>query len=215
MYYLRCRSSNVSLNQILTSGGFMMKKTLWTLIVVLIITIIVLGFLVLPDLFKTDEHKEASIVETEDEEKPENENRDKELQENRQEISGTITDEELKQYKDEGLNPFGESTSMSELITSEYNEYIHGMSHQKIKAEKKWGFYEIHPSRIQWLLEGLAQSNLDHEAIYLEILQKWDDGDFSEVDYDHNQIWEIQGGTVGKATGILSLEEEQEYIDNK
>ncbi|MFV8828220.1 DUF6241 domain-containing protein [Alkalihalobacterium sp. APHAB7] len=37
-------------------------------------------------------------------------------------------------------------------------------------------------------------------------------GDFSQAVYDHNVIWEIQGGTVGKATRLLTEEEEREYI---
>ena len=136
------------------------------------------------------------------------------LQENRKDIKGNISDADLAAFKEENLNPFGESTKMEELTDYAYQEYIHGMSHQKVKASKKWGFYEIHPSRIQWLLDGLDKVELDHENAYRNILEKWNNGDFSSVDDDHNAIWSLQNGTVGKATGILSAEAEQAYVNS-
>lgn len=191
-----------------------MKKVLWILVAVLVITLGVFGFLIFSDLFQETKENVADKVEgvsTENENKEKkNENK---LQENREKVSGTITAEDLLQFKEEGLNPFGEQTKSSELTSSEYNEYIHGMSHQKIKAEKKWGFYEIHPERIKWLLDGLEKVEIENEDTYREILQKWNDGDFASIDQDHNTIWGIQGGTVGKATGILSVKEEREYIN--
>lgn len=136
------------------------------------------------------------------------------LQENRKDIEGTISEEDLATFKEENLNPFGEPTKMNELDDYIYQEYIHGMSHQKVKASKKWGFYEVHPNRIKWLLEGLDEVELDNESIYRDILEKWSDGKFSSVDDDHNAIWSLQNGTVGKATGILSTDEEQAYVES-
>ncbi|MFZ3579889.1 DUF6241 domain-containing protein [Virgibacillus sp. DJP39] len=139
---------------------------------------------------------------------------EKVLHVNRKDIQGTISKQELVSFKEKGLNPFGESTIMQELTDYIYQEYIHGMSHQKIEASKKWGFYEIHPSRIKWLIEGLEQVNLEHEKMYQEILQKWNNKNFTSIDDDHNTIWSLQGGTVGRATGILNANEEQAYINN-
>lgn len=136
-----------------------------------------------------------------------------ELEEQRTEIEGTITEEDLAEFKEQGLNPFGEHTKMDGLTDAMYQEYIHGMSHQKVEANKKWGFYEIHPDRIEWLLDGLDQVNVEHEDAYRSILEKWKDGNFADADVDHNVIWDLQGGTVGKATGILSQEEEQDYVE--
>ncbi|WP_404451552.1 DUF6241 domain-containing protein [Virgibacillus necropolis] len=138
----------------------------------------------------------------------------KELHENRKNIEGTITEEELTTFKEKELNPFGEETKLVELSDYMYQEYIHGMSHQKVQASKKWGFYEIHPSRITWLLEGLESVKLKHENIYRDILKKWNNGNFSSVDNDHNAVWRLQDGTVGIATGILSSEEEQAYVNS-
>ncbi|WP_099157488.1 DUF6241 domain-containing protein [Virgibacillus ndiopensis] len=136
-----------------------------------------------------------------------------EIQEQREEIEGTISEEDLTAFKEKGLNPFGDDTKMEELTDIRYQEYIHGMSHQKVKASKKWGFYEIHPERIQWLLQGLGKVDLEHEKVYREILKKWSEGDFASADDDHNAIWSIQGGTVGKAIGVMSVAEEQKYVN--
>jgi hypothetical protein len=137
----------------------------------------------------------------------------KDLVEKRKEIAGTITEEDLDGFKEHGLNPFGEQTEMTDLTDDMYQEYIHGMSHQKVKANKKWGFYEIHPDRIEWLLEGLDKVNVKHADVYRSILEKWRDGNFAQAAEDHNLIWNLQDGTVGKATGILSKEEEQVYVE--
>lgn len=136
------------------------------------------------------------------------------LEESRPLSAGTITDEDLEQYEKEGLNPFKQKVSQSDLKDFHYQEYIHGMSHQKVKAKKKWGFYEIHPARIQWLLDGLDESaQIKEKSTYRNILEKWEAGDFSRVDDDHNAIWKMQDGTVGEATGILSEKEEKKYVD--
>ncbi|RDW16029.1 hypothetical protein CWR48_17735 [Oceanobacillus arenosus] len=185
-----------------------MRKTLW--IVIASVGTIVIGlfaYLLISDIYngaamdKADKHAQGK--------------NDASLEELRTEIQGKITEEQLQQYKDEGLNPFGQKTGMTELTTDFYNEYIHGMSHQKVRAEKKWGYYEIHPDRVKWLLEGLDVVEIANETTYRDILERWDKGDFSRVDQDHNAIWQIQNGTVGKATGILSPGEEQEYIDSQ
>ncbi|SHG18724.1 DUF6241 domain-containing protein [Ornithinibacillus halophilus] len=137
-------------------------------------------------------------------------NEEKQLEE---EAKGKIEEEDLEKFETKGLNPFGQQKAMNEMTDRYYQDYIHGMSHQKVRASEKWGFYEIHPDRIQWLLDGLEEVDLNHEDIYREILEKWAASDFSTIDDDHNAIWDLQGGTIGKATGILSPEEEEAYIN--
>ena len=61
----------------------------------------------------------------------------------------------MQRYSDEGKNLFGHHRSIEALTDEDYREYIHGMSHQKIKADQIWGFYHINEARIQWLLDGL------------------------------------------------------------
>ena len=90
---------------------------------------------------------------------------------------------------------------------------IHSMSHQKVKADKKWGFLPMTQERIQRLTEVVKQKDYKHGKLYLDILEGWSQSDFSDADADHNAIWDLQGGTIGEATGVLSLEEEKAFIE--
>ena len=138
-----------------------------------------------------------------------------EVEEMRETTGGTITDEDMQSFKEKGLNPFGQQTTLEQLTDTDYQEYIHGMSHQKVQAEQKWGFYHINSERIDWLLDGLNNTELSHSNVYRQILEKWANGDFQTADNDHNAIWELQGGTIGRATGVLSSEEEKKYIESQ
>lgn len=128
---------------------------------------------------------------------------------------GEVSEEEMKEYEKDGLNPFGTATQQENLTQFDYETFIHGMSHQKVVADQKWGFYGINQKRIDWLLEGLEKADVGREATFRSILERWKKGDFSQVDEDHNTIWKMQGGTIGKATGILSSEQEREYLNSK
>lgn len=180
-------------------------------IIITLCALVVLGFVAWGTYDLLSNNTEGTDSESETQEQ---EQAVKMLQENRKDIQGTITEEELAIFEEKSLNPFGEDTDMNELDDYIYQEYIHGMSHQKVKASKKWGFYEIHPSRIKWLLEGLDNVELTDEEVYRDILEKWNNGNYSSVDDDHNAIWNLQNGTVGRATGILSAEEEQAYVNS-
>uniref|UniRef100_UPI000380C466 DUF6241 domain-containing protein n=1 Tax=Alkalibacillus haloalkaliphilus TaxID=94136 RepID=UPI000380C466 len=114
------------------------------------------------------------------------------------------------------LNPFGEPVSQSDLTKHEVRDYIHKMSHQKIEADIKRGFYLITDERIHWLIDGVEQvrGEMPGDEVYLDILNRWSQGDFSRVDEDHNVIWNMQDGEIGEATGILNEEEERAYIES-
>jgi Family of unknown function (DUF6241) len=111
-------------------------------------------------------------------------------------------------------NPFGEKvkTPLSEKLIL---QYIHAMSHQKVKAEEKWSFFEISDERIDYLLAQLEVNKYNHESTYKEILSRWKDGNFSEAVSDHNTIWRIQDGNVGIATDLLSSKEEKAYLESR
>ncbi|MDW0118730.1 DUF6241 domain-containing protein [Sporosarcina thermotolerans] len=101
--------------------------------------------------------------------------------------------------------------SMHELAVQ---EIIHAMSHQKVKADGKWGFLPLTQERVQRLIEVVEtnESKYDNASIYLDILNRWAENDFSNADKEHNIIWEMQSGTIGRAYGVLSYEEELEFI---
>lgn len=100
------------------------------------------------------------------------------------------------------------------MTEGEVQNAVHQMSHQKVKADKKWGMIPLTKERIVRLIDVVEgnQDNFKHESVYLEILHRWEEDDFSQVDEDHNIIWSLQNGTVGRATGILTYEEELRFI---
>lgn len=109
--------------------------------------------------------------------------------------------------------------SVEEEFPSAMPEYIiqealHGMSHQKVHAEDKWGFLPMTQDRINRLIVVVEESRSKYgeSKLYLEILNRWVDNDFSQADKDHNAIWKLQLGTVGKASGLLSADEERAFI---
>jgi hypothetical protein len=108
-------------------------------------------------------------------------------------------------------NPFNHKKKLNEVHVA---NYIHWMSHQKVKAESKWTHYKMTPERIDWLLEKVQEAEYKHEEVYVEILTKWQNGDFSTADLDHNRVWSLLNGTIGKATGVMTEEEEKEYLKN-
>ncbi|WP_416150767.1 DUF6241 domain-containing protein [Salipaludibacillus sp. HK11] len=102
------------------------------------------------------------------------------------------------------------------MMESEIQDAIHHMSHQKVEASQKWGKMRITDERIERLIEVVEnkqEGHLDNKDVYLDILERWNQGDFTRAVEDHNAIWELQGGTVGIATGLLSDEAEQQYIE--
>ncbi|MBM7605411.1 hypothetical protein JOC75_003434 [Metabacillus crassostreae] len=127
---------------------------------------------------------------------------------------GDVDNEENKDSTNETIvtgNPFGKGTST--LSEEDILNYMHGMSHQKVIAEEKWLHYEMTSERIQYLINEIESGDYENEEKYLSILNKWKEGDFSEADKDHNIIWRLQGGTVGEATGVMSAEQEESYLE--
>ncbi|WP_428911053.1 DUF6241 domain-containing protein [Niallia sp. Krafla_26] len=100
----------------------------------------------------------------------------------------------------------------NDMSEGQVQDVIHKMSHQKVRAEEKWGFTPLTMERVNRLIEVVNVNQYDHADVYLDILNRWKESNFSHVDSDHNTIWTLQNGTVGKATGILTVEEEKQLI---
>ncbi|OXS53608.1 hypothetical protein B0G93_14215 [Bacillus sp. V-88] len=111
-------------------------------------------------------------------------------------------------------NPFGEKvkTPLSENLM---RQYIHAMSHQKVRAKEKWSFFKITDERINYLLDQLKINKYEDEYVYEDILTAWKEGDYSGVVGDHNTIWRLQDGNIGKATSPLNAEQEKKYIESQ
>jgi DNA integrity scanning protein DisA with diadenylate cyclase activity len=101
----------------------------------------------------------------------------------------------------------------NKMTEEQVQDAIHQMSHQKVRAEKKWGFIPLTRERVDRLIEVINANQYEHEDVYLDILKEWKESNFSNIDGNHNAIWVLQDGNVGKATGILTLEEEMKYIE--
>ncbi|WP_052345890.1 DUF6241 domain-containing protein [Paucisalibacillus sp. EB02] len=131
------------------------------------------------------------------------------------------TDSKSKTDVREGVNPFGDVVSKNGLTRKIVLEYIHYMSHQKVDAYAKWGFFEMTEERINWLHDAVSKNNnkIGLTKAELAIIDRWAEGDFTNIVYDHNLVHKeasservaVDGGV---ATGVLSSEEEQAYIEN-
>ncbi|MCP3762890.1 DUF6241 domain-containing protein [Domibacillus sp. A3M-37] len=115
---------------------------------------------------------------------------------------------------------FNTAKSIEEEFPSNMDEYsvreaIHFMSHQKVKADEKRGALQITPERIDRLMEVVFanQDTYRNADVYLSILNRWKAGDFRNADQDHNTVWQLLDGEVGKATGVLAPYEEEKYIE--
>ncbi|WP_246938546.1 DUF6241 domain-containing protein [Bacillus pinisoli] len=124
------------------------------------------------------------------------------------------------QSKTLSINIVDDAKRVEEIFPLEMQEYqiqnaIHFMSHQKVKADEKWGAIQITPERIRRLLVIVEhnQSNYKHSKLYIDILNRWLQGNFSSADDDHNSIWKLQNGNIGEATGVLTADEERKFIE--
>ncbi|WHZ02421.1 DUF6241 domain-containing protein [Neobacillus sp. YX16] len=106
-----------------------------------------------------------------------------------------------------------ETMSEEELI-----QEVHNMTHQKVKADKKWGASEITADKVQKLNEVIQTKDFkksSHKQMLLDILEPWTTRDFSNAVSAHNRIWAYQKGNIGKATRLLTPQEELEYIEDE
>ncbi|WP_142920459.1 DUF6241 domain-containing protein [Peribacillus asahii] len=129
--------------------------------------------------------------------------------------------EQLKEEKkkaEEQTARIGGATSKTGL-TDDSGEYevisvMHKMTHQKVASEDKWGAVQMTSSNIDEVMAIVEANDFKNEDSLLNILKKWKREDFDAVVQDHNYFWELQNGTIGKAYGKLSEEEEAKFIEN-
>ncbi len=91
---------------------------------------------------------------------------------------------------------------------------MHKMTHQKVRAEEKKGAIPMLDGTIQQVYDVVTVNNFDNKNSLLRILEKWKNGNFGNIDEDHNYFWSLQDGEVGEAYGKLSPAEEAEFIKN-
>ncbi|WP_335398145.1 DUF6241 domain-containing protein [Bacillus sp. JJ1533] len=101
----------------------------------------------------------------------------------------------------------GQAPQESEVIAA-----MHHMTHQKVKAHKKWGAKPMIPDTINEIYEVVSKSDFTRKEDLLAILERWKNGDFSQADDDHNYFWNYQNGNTGEAYGLMSEAEERRFI---
>lgn len=120
----------------------------------------------------------------------------------------------------------GFEAPVSSIVTEEYEtmsegqliQEVHNMTHQKVKADKKWGSSEITADKVQKLYEVIKNKNFKNsknKQMLLDILEPWTIQDFTNAVNAHNKIWSYQKGNIGKATRLLTPQEELEYIEEE
>ncbi|MFD5261181.1 DUF6241 domain-containing protein [Bacillus wiedmannii] len=105
---------------------------------------------------------------------------------------------------------------IDDLVNSEgvIIDSMHKMLHQKVIADTKIGFIVMSPENIKKLRHLLDQSDkiLEKEK-YVEILKRWEKGDFSQAVEEHNYMLEQAGGeSTGKAKRLATPKEEKAYL---
>jgi uncharacterized protein YbcI len=106
------------------------------------------------------------------------------------------------------------------FIDNLVQEVMQDMAHQKIVADTKELSIMITPERIDTLIQMVEENKdkFEHDETYLEILNRWREGDFSIVDYDHNVLMYIQSqytapkSISGLAKDVATKEQEINYI---
>ncbi|HSP22683.1 MAG TPA: DUF6241 domain-containing protein, partial [Planococcus sp. (in: firmicutes)] len=91
--------------------------------------------------------------------------------------------------------------------------YLHEMTHNKVYADIKFGSQPLTSESIARLIEIVEKNDYRDENFYLVTLDAWQRGDFSNAVKVHNTIWNWHNGTIGKATRLLTEQEEQNYAD--
>ncbi|WP_341961889.1 DUF6241 domain-containing protein [Planococcus maritimus] len=126
-------------------------------------------------------------------------------------------DDKLEQGENTVAPTSDEDVETVGLSEGEFQVKLHQMTHQKIKATEKRGAIQMTEARIEEMQKILyankdAYKNYD---FYERSLAAWKEGDFSNAVSVHNTIWEWHNGTVGRATGLLSAEEEAAYVESQ
>ncbi|MEK6266541.1 MAG: DUF6241 domain-containing protein [Clostridium sp.] len=88
-------------------------------------------------------------------------------------------------------------------ISTVYRE-VHTMANSIVIANDVWGQKAITKENISALSDEIQEEDYesDVKTQLLAILNRWNTGNFSQADEDHNYVWEKLGGSTGRATGV-------------
>ena len=94
----------------------------------------------------------------------------------------------------------------SEAVTEKVSDNIHRMTHQKVRAEHKWGHLRITDERIDEMISLLEQYDVPDRTFLHEEMLNWKNGDYSNSVEIHNTLTQISDYSVriGKDTDCYS-----------
>lgn len=83
-------------------------------------------------------------------------------------------------------------------------DIMHRMANSKIEAKdgQIWGELPMDKAEIQALKKTIEKIDYWDRDYLLEVLDRWENGDFSKCVEEHNYLWHNLGGTVGEADDI-------------
>ena len=152
------------------------------------------GFLLIQNGFSNEEETQTPISITTEKAAP-------------QPTTGRAPQEEFEGSSNRSVNL---SDSMSNY---DMQLYLHEMTHNKVHADIKFGSRPLTSESIARLIEIVEKNRYPDEKFYLETLGAWQEGNFSNAVEVHNTIWGWHSGTIGKATRLMTPQEEQDYIE--
>jgi hypothetical protein len=97
---------------------------------------------------------------------------------------------------------FGSDTNINTDTTHTITVMLHEMSNTLIYAEDDeiWGTVQVSRENIEKVARMFeAAPNSSKVKKLRAIFEKWQDGNFEDIVDDHNVVWRMLGGNVGKA----------------
>lgn len=102
------------------------------------------------------------------------------------------------------LEDTDELQSSSTYSREKIYDVMHRMSNSKIIAKDNqiWGTLSMDEKQISTVKAIVEKVSYSDRSYMLEVLERWEKGDFSQADKEHNYFWKKLGGTIGEATGV-------------
>ena len=108
---------------------------------------------------------------------------------------------------------FGEEVTDDEIIRA-----IHYMSHQKIRAEHKHGHIPLTRDTVDQLYDAIySKEDSKHEDLFKDIIDRWNEEDWSAIDHEHNIVWKYDreeniGAAYNKASALEEMNDIMEHF---
>ena len=118
----------------------------------------------------------------------------------------TIKGWDIKDIISKDKTPIGmeKHTGSVRMYTNlEVADYMHQLANSLIIAEDDeiWGVKPMTKNNIEKAFKMATNApSSEHNKIMLKIISNWQKCDFSNIVEDHNVVWKMLGGTIGKAS---------------